>query len=94
MRPKYSKEQKAEIVEGLLNLRREGKLRGVWYSDGILEVRTLAIGPLEYLPWHTAASMVGYRPAPTDSPFRTVTPKRQHPTLKFKPLLRPMKGVS
>jgi len=92
MRPKYSREQKSEIVQGLLEMRRDGKLHGVWYSDGILEVRKLAIGPLEYVSWPAAAGMVGYQPAP--SIFRTFTPKRQKSILKFKPLLRPMKGVS
>lgn len=51
--------EKAGIVDGLLSLRRSGRLQGVWLNGGTLYVREIAVGPPEYLSWRRAAELVG-----------------------------------
>lgn len=52
--------EKAQIVSGLLSLRRSGRLQGVWLNAGTLYVREIAVGPPEYLSWRRAAQLVGF----------------------------------
>lgn len=91
---KYTPEQRAEILARLLELRRQGKLNGVWYSDNMgVQIRTIAIGEPEYIPWSKAAELVGYVQAPAKAdprrPFHQ--PSKCGHRLVFRPLLRPMR---
>ena len=81
IRPKFTPLEKAAILEALLEMRRSGKLQGVWYSDSLgVQVRTLPQGSPDYIPWHEAAELAGYQ--------------RQEPEcriIKFVHTLRPIK---
>lgn len=84
---KYTPEQRAEILEGLLGLRKAGQLNGVWYSDSMgVQIRTMACGEPDYIPWSKAAEMVGYGQRPAADPSK-YAPKRRRTVSRFVPLL-------
>lgn len=50
--------ERIEILQGLLELRRDGHFEAIWASDNQLRVQYEVDGPLHFLSWRRAKVMV------------------------------------
>ena len=56
--------RRSEIIEGLLSMRRDGLLNGVWVDEDVIRLRLLAVGEPVYVSWRRAAEIVNAREIP------------------------------
>lgn len=81
---KMSEGHRAEILRLLIQMRKEGKLFGVWCDSGRLRVQYEPIGHRPVISWEGAERLVGLQPE-----FATPPPRKK--TLRPRTIPQPLR---